>query len=178
MNLTGKIKTANIDYETNNMLLTLIINEKQALKQGFDELKEQDKLSIKIEKWRQKRSLNANAFFWAIVGKIADKVGASKDEIYFEMLKRYGQSELISVVSNVPIAYYIQYYEEAGESELNGKKFTHYRVYKGSSQFNTKEMAVLIDGVVSEAQELGIPTEPPAEIERIKNLWKVGKLNG
>ena len=94
------------------------------------------------------------------------------------MLKRYGQSELISVVSNVPIAYYIQYYEEAGESELNGKKFTHYRVYKGSSQFNTKEMAVLIDGVVSEAQELGIPTESPAEIERIKNLGKVGKLNG
>lgn len=173
MNLTGKIKTVNIDYETNNMLLTLIINEKQALKQGFDELREQDKLAIKIEKWRQKRSLNANAYFWSIVGKIADKIGSSKDEVYFEMLKRYGQSELISVVSSVPISNYIQYYEEAGKSELNGKEFTHYRVYKGSSQFNTEEMATLINGAVSEAQELGLPTEPPEEIERIKNLWKV-----
>lgn len=172
MNLTGKIKTVNIDYETNSMLLTLIINEKQALKQGFDELREQDKLAIKIEKWRQKRSLNANAYFWSIVGKIADKIGSSKDEVYFEMLKRYGQSELISVVSSVPISNYIQYYEEAGKSELNGKEFTHYRVYKGSSQFNTEEMATLINGAVSEAQELGLPTEPPEEIERIKNLWR------
>ena len=55
---------------------------------------------------------------------------------------------------------------------LNGKEFTHYRIYKGTSEYNTREMSIFIDGVVHEAQNLDIETKTPAEIERIKNLWR------
>ena len=96
---------------------------------------------------------------------------SGKDEIYLNCLKRYGQSELISVLSHVPIGNYVKYYEEAGESKLNGKMFTHYRVYKGSSEFDTREMSIFIDGVVGEAKDLGIQTETPNQIAEMKARW-------
>ena len=45
------------------------------------------------------------------------------------------------------------------------------RIFKGSSEYDTREMSVLIDGVISEAKELDIETLPPHEIERMKQKW-------
>ena len=64
-----------------------------------------------------------------------------------------------------------KYFEEIATVKLQGKNFTHYKVFKGTSEYNTAEMAVFIDGVISEADELGIDTLPPNEIEKIKSLW-------
>lgn len=52
---------------------------------------------ITVKQHREKRSLDANAYAWVLITAIADELRASKDEIYFEMLKKYGQCELISV---------------------------------------------------------------------------------
>ena len=171
MKVTGRIAGANIDFRTNKPTLTLEINELNDFKCIVDDLKDKDKLSIEVKPYRQHRSLNANAYAWSLIGKIADVLRAGKDEIYLNLLKRYGQSELISVLSHVPIENYIKYFEEAGESRLNGKDFTHYRVYKGSSEFDTREMSIFIDGVVSEAKELGIQTETPNQIAEMKARW-------
>ena len=171
MRITGRIVGANIDFRTNKPCLTLEVNERNDFEALVDEMRDKDKLSIEVKPFRQHRSLNANAYAWLIIGKIADVLRAGKDEIYFRLLKRYGQSELISVLSHVPIGNYIKYYEEAGESKLNGKDFTHYRVYKGSSEFDTREMSIFIDGVVSEAKELGIQTETPNQIAEMKARW-------
>lgn len=172
MTLTGKIDAVNIDAITGVPKITFIINEKRELLQGCDALKDVDALTITAKPYRKRRSLNANAYAWKLITDIADVLRAPKDFIYIQMLKRYGQSQLISVTANVQIGAYVKYYEEVGESTLHGKQFKHYRIYKGSSEFDTREMAILIDGIVEEAQALGIQTEPPEEIERIKSLWK------
>jgi hypothetical protein len=96
---------------------------------------------------------------------------ASKEDVYLQMLKRYGQSEIISALAHIPIGEYVKYCEEAGESTLNGKLFKHYKVFKGSSEFDTREMSIFIDGVVSEAKALGIQTETPEQIAKMKSLW-------
>lgn len=96
----------------------------------------------------------------------------SKEDVYLDMLKHYGQSEIISIVSTLEISGYFKYYEEIGRSMLNGKEFTHYRIYKGTSEYDTREMAIFIDGVVQEAQSLDIETKTPNEIERLKSLWR------
>lgn len=171
MRVTGKIVGANIDFKTKKPVLMLEVNERSDFEQLVDDLKDKDKLSVEIKQFRQHRSLNANAYAWLLIGQIADIVRAGKDEVYLKLLKRYGQSELISVLSHVPIANYVKYYEEAGESKLNGKMFTHYRVYKGSSEFDTREMSIFIDGVVSEAKELGIQTETPNQLAEMKARW-------
>jgi hypothetical protein len=128
-------------------------------------------LEVIIDRIKEKRSLNANGYLWVLVGQIADVLRASKEEIYLNMLKQYGQSTVVSVLTSINVKGFFKYYEEFGNGKINGKDFTHYKVYKGSSEFDTKEMAILIDGIVSEAKELGIDTRTPADIEKMKSLW-------
>lgn len=133
----------------------------------------QDREKIfEIKEKKRRRSLNANAYAWLLIGKLADVLRISKDECYILMLKRYGQSEMVSVVSEIDVRGYFKYYEEVGKTFLQGKSFTHYRVFKGSSEYDTKEMSILVDGIVSEAKEVGIETLTPAELEKIKSLWR------
>lgn len=169
--LSGKIQGLAHDFATNQTVLTLSINEEAAAKGLYDELRNAEKLSIKIDKYREKRSLNANAYAWKLLSEIADKLRTNKETVYLEMLKRYGQSEVISVKAHIPIKGFVKYYEEFGEGVINGKIFKHYKVYKGSSEFDTREMSIFIDGVVSEAEEMGIQTMTPNELAKLKSLW-------
>lgn len=125
-----------------------------------------------LSEHKEKRSLNANSYCWALIGKIADTNRASKDEVYLECLKRYGQSEIVSVLSDIDVRGYFKYYEEIGRGHVQGKDFTHYKVFKGSSEYDPHEMAVLIDGIISEAKEMDIETLPPHEVERLKEKWQ------
>ena len=129
--------------------------------------------SFEVKPSRRKRSLNANAYAWSLIGQIADAIRSSKDDVYLKMLMRYGQSEVVSVLSSINVSGYFKYYEKIGESSLNGKELTHYRVYKGSSEYDTREMAILIDGIVSEAVEMDIETLPAHEIARMKETWGI-----
>ena len=134
----------------------------------------QDRAKIfEIKEKKRRRSLNANAYAWTLIGKLADVLRISKDQCYLLMLKRYGQSEMVSVVSEIDVRGYFKYYEPVGETELQGKNFTHYRVFKGSSEYDTREMSILVDGIASECHEVGIETMTPSELAKLKELWRV-----
>lgn len=169
--LTGKVQNIALDYNTGKPVITLLINEKHDAGVCFDKLHGVEKIAVKIDKYREKRSLNANNYAWKLITEIADDRRASKDEIYLLMLKRYGQSAKVSLYAEIPFASYVKYCEEIGESTLNGKLFKHYKVYKGSSEYDTREMSIFIDGIVSEAKALGIQTMTPAQLAEIKSLW-------
>ena len=132
---------------------------------------------FEIKEWRRKRSLNANAYAWVLITKIADVMRLSKEEVYLNMLKHYGQSEFVSVLSDINVEGYFKYYEPVGHAKLQEKEFTHYKIYKGSSEYNTREMSILIDGIIQEAKQLDIETLPAAEIERLKSLWRYNEFN-
>ena len=130
---------------------------------------QQDREKVfEVRDYKQKRSLTQNAYFWVLVNEIANVTRQSKDDIHLQMLKEYGQNQVISVQSNIDISKFIKYFEEIGHGRVNGKDFTHYRVFEGSSEMDSREMAILLDGVVQEAEQLGIPTLTPAEIARLK----------
>lgn len=171
--LTGKIVNGQFLSFTpyGKPLVMLELNEREAAMQMVDELKSHEKLTVRLSKFTEKRSRNANNYAWKLITEIGNSTRQSKDDVYLIMLKRYGQSEMISVLADIPVGRFLKYYEEAGESTLNGKLFKHYRVYTGSSEFDTKEMSIFIDGVVCEAKELNIPTETPEELARLKSLW-------
>lgn len=132
---------------------------------------EKDKL-YEIKEYKQKRSLNANAYMWVLINEIANKVHLSKEEVYLNMLKSYGQSTIVSLLSSIDYNGFFKYYEVIGTSVLNNKEFLHIKVFKGSSEYNTLEMSILIDGVVQECTNLGIPTINDEELERLKGSWK------
>ncbi len=130
------------------------------------------KYVAKITEYRKRRSLDANAYCWALIGKIADSLRTGKDEAYLEVLRRYGQREIVSVQEGINPKGYFKYYDVEGYGEVKGKKFVHYRVYKGSSEYDSREMAILIDGIISEAKEMGIETATPEELARMKREWE------
>lgn len=128
------------------------------------------KLEIKI--YRPKRGQKANAYYWELLNKLANALGTSNDEQHFLLLQKYGQVEMVSVLANIDVKGYFKYYIEAGESNLNGKTFKHYKVYKGSSEMDSKEMSVLINGLVEDCKEQGIETRPEEEVKSMLEEWK------
>lgn len=121
-----------------------------------------------ITEHRNKRSKSQNSYCWELIGKIADVVGLSKEAVYLDMIKQYGQSQIVSMLSDINPKGYFKYYEEYKKGIANGKSFTAYKVYKGSSEFDTKEMTIFIDGIIQECQQLDIETLTPEEIARMK----------
>ena len=146
-----------------------MIGNSQSIIQWLFQQKDLTK-KYEIKEHREKRSLNANAYAWTLIGKIADNMRKSKEEVYLSMLRDYGQSEIISVRSDINIDGYFKYFEKFGSGQVNGKDFTHYKIYKGSSEFDTKEMSIFIDGVIQEAKALDIDTLTPTQLAELKGL--------
>ena len=145
----------------------------------YDELKDKE-VDLQVKAYREKRSLNANAYFHVLVDKIAEKVGQSHTEMHNHLIAEYGQidAEVQNIIMDDAIPYQkldTIHLRPTSATRLmdNGKLYRVYYVMRGSHTYDTKEMARLIDGAVSEAKELGIETLTPEEIERMKQQWKV-----
>jgi hypothetical protein len=121
-----------------------------------------------IKEYKEKRSLSQNSYCWKLITEIANKISKSKEEVYLEMLKSYGQSEVISMLSTIEPKGFFKYYEEIGTGIVNNKEFTHYKIFKGSSEYDSKEMSIFIDGVIQECTQLGIPTLTNEEIKSMR----------
>lgn len=134
----------------------------------YDKLKDTD-VEVSIQKYSESRSLKANAYLWSLITKIGNALRESKESIYLDMLKSYGQGGAVSVEERFADDFCrtYKYHEELGQSELNGKMFKHYRFWVGSSEYNKAEFAVLLDGVVQEAKNLGIEVKSEEEINSI-----------
>lgn len=169
MQVVGTLEQYNTNFNENSTEIVLNIHSNDI--STLEKLRGL-KLNVELKQFRERRSLNSNNYAWELITKIADVLRSSKEEVYLQMLKRYGKSQMISVLSEIDVNKFLKYFEEAGESTLNGKLFKHYKVYTGSSEMDSKEMSILIDGIVSEAKELGIETMPPNELKSLKESWK------
>ncbi len=166
--LKAEIADLQFDLQGNQLLTLRIRGDARRL---YDTFKDKV-LSVLFKEYRKRRSKNANAFCWAMCNEIANLLRTDKDSVYLTMLKRYGQSAVISIRSDIPFGGYLKYFEVEGESTLNGKDFTHYKVFKGSSEYDTREMSIFLDGIVSEAQALGIPVLSDSELALLKDEWR------
>lgn len=163
------------DFKEKKWLITF---ETEEAPENYDRLKEK-LLTLEVKEYRQKRTLNANAYFHCLVGKIAEALGVSHIEVHNRMIVRYGvlDEDIATIIMRDDIPY-----EKIETLHLcptqstrvldDGKLYRVYIVKRGSHTYDTKEMATLIDGTVTEAKELGIETLPPAELERMVNSWK------
>lgn len=127
-----------------------------------------------IKEHKEKRSLKANDYCWVLCTKIAQSMRPplTKEEVYLKALKEYGQDIIVTLPAEVEIQGYFKYFEWLEDDLIDEQIVSRYLVYKGSSEYDSKEMSILIDGLVRDAQELGIETLPPAEIERMKQQWQ------
>ena len=173
MEFVGKIKAISKDYITGDINITFSTD--QNILPEYEKLKDKDRLRVKTVQYRKRRSLNANSYLWVLLGKMAYVLRADKWDIYLKMLKRYGKYTYIVVKPNVVNAVKKQWreVEELGPINLNGQEGIQLLCYFGSSTYDNLEMAVLIDGVVSECKDLEIETLPPDQIAQMKEQWGI-----
>lgn len=126
-----------------------------------------DKL-YEIKERRMGRSLTQNAYYWVLLNQLARAIGAPDTELHKHMLRDYGVAEVFSVRDDVPVEGYFRYYDVIGHGWANGQLFKHIRVYKGSSEMDSREFSRLIDGMRQECEQVGIPVMTPEEIASLR----------
>lgn len=124
--------------------------------------------SVEIKEWRERRSLTANSYMWVLCDEIAKSIQSTKEDVYRKAVQEVGVFDPISVTLEA-IDRFKERWESNGigwavvDSGYRNAGRAYLMAYYGSSTYNSKEMARLIDYLVDEAQELGIDTMPPAE---------------
>lgn len=185
---TGKLKPPVVDFLTGKISAVIEINEN--FRQAYEDLKDCEKISVEIKPYRKKRSLDANAYYWALITKLATVVGLSNPECHNMMLRGYGQPEVIDGVNvyfPIPdteeaerrVNNYTDYHFQPTSQVKQGNNGIMYRTYKllrGSHTYDTAEMARLIDGLISECKHAGIPEgeiATPDEKRLLKEKYNV-----
>jgi hypothetical protein len=148
------------------------VTVKSDFRERFDELKDTD-IDVEIKKHRKKRSLDANAYAWVLIDRLAAVLSLDKAAVYKEAIKSIGGVSEVVCVKERAAEKLISAWETHGigwqtetfKSKLDG--CVNVTLYYGSSTYDTKQMSLLIDRLVSEAKELSIETLSPDELRRL-----------
>lgn len=149
------------------------------LRSDYEKLRETD-VSVDLKKYRQKRSLDANAYFHCLVGKISEAVNLGFEEVKTNLVTEYGAFERddeglkvgFKLPTSVDVSKIYRYVKHFDTRVENGKVFNCYIVFKHTHLMDSKEMSRLIDGTVQEAKQLGIETLPPYRLAAMVEEWK------
>lgn len=177
MKITGRIVGANIDFNTGKPTISFEVNERNDFKLMVDELRDREKLTIEVKPYRARRSLDANAYCWVLIDRLAEKLCESKEVIYRQYITHIGGNSEIVCVKNHAVERLCSGWRRNGlgwqtetfDSKISG--CTNVVLYYGSSVYDSAQMARLLDLIIQDCKELGIPTETPDEIAKLKAMW-------
>ena len=175
--MTGRIRDLTTD-RFGKTVLSLEINERGCAETIYDELNQCEKLDIDVKKFRKKRSLDANALAWVLMGKIAAKIGIPPENVYRNMIRDVGDNYEIIPIRSDAVEKFCEVWRSRGlgwvtdqfPSKLNG--YINVMAYYGSSTYDTAQMHRLLDAIVDECKTQGIETRPQEEIESLLAYWE------
>ena len=135
-------------------------------------------LEFTVKKYKPKRSLDANAYAWVLIDKLAEKTGIEKEKVYRHLIRNIGGNCDTVCVTEKAAERLIEIWESRGTgwvadpmpSKLDG--CINVTLYTGSSQYNVEQMSRLIDLLVAECKEQNIETMTPQQIEGLKENWR------
>ena len=176
--LSGRITDVTFDYFTGKPRVTFELNEGHSAREMVDELKSHEKLTLKVSKFKAKRSLDANAYAWVLIGKIAEKTKVPKNEVYREAIRGIGGNYEIVCVKEEAADSLRSGWERNGIgwctdillSKLDG--CTNVMLYYGSSTYDTEQMSRLISNLQQDSISLGIEVKTQAEIDSLLESWR------
>ena len=142
--------------------------------------KHKDKLyDLEIKEHRKKRSLDANAYCWVLINKIADALRITPVEIYRQAIQNVGGNYEILPVKEEAAEHFKQVWQaqglgwpcvDMGKSKIAG--YRNLRAYYGSSTYSTTQMAQLIDILLQDCRALDIEVKSDEEIASIMGAWQ------
>lgn len=132
----------------------------------YDILLDDQPLTITIEKQKSRRTIEQNAYMWAIIHDIAEhRNGRANSEnewdVYIEALEQAGAK--YEVITCVPDAEELlrqscRAVKLLTSTTIKGRQFNAYKCFYGSSAMTKQEMADLLDEVLIIASKEGINT--------------------
>lgn len=131
-----------------------------------------------IEKRKKRRSLDANAYAWVLMDKLAAATGIPKNEIYMNTIRQMGGNSKIVHVPEDDAEDLIRYWSSRGlgwQGEIIPSAedgFVNVILYYGSSEYDTQQMSRLIDSLVQDCKALEIETMPPDKLAALLEAWK------
>lgn len=141
-------------------------------RENHDELKDAD-VDLTVKRYRHKRSLDANAYAWVLVDKIAARMRLSKSQVYKDHIRALGGVSETVCVQDRAVERLRQAWSKNGlgwQSETFPSKIegcTNVTLYYGSSTYDTAQMSALIDALVQTCKSLGIETMPPEQLNSL-----------
>ena len=175
--LTGKLNY-NVSFTAKgNPIITIELNERMPALKMVDELHDAEKISIKIAKFKQKRSLDANAYCWTLIGKLAEKLNVPRADIYRQAIKEIGGNSDTVCVQDKAVASLRDGWERNGigwqtdtmPSKIDG--CTNVILYYGSSTYDSAQMARLISIIQDECRQQNIEVKSKEELDSLLGQW-------
>lgn len=148
----------------------------QDFESTFDDLFGQD-LEIEIKKQRKRRSQDANAYFWVLAGKLAEKLQISPTEVYRHYIPDVGGNYEAVTVAEKGAEKLREMWSAHGKGWVTEaiSAFTPGYVtlllYYGSSTYDSSQMSRLIDMIVMDCKCNGIETLTPDKLDVMKERW-------
>lgn len=143
----------------------------------LDTLEAGKEYTLTIKEKKKRRSLDANAYCWVLLDKLASQLHESKEAIYKGYIKEIGgNSELICIKTEAAERLCATWSRnglgwQTDTMPSKAKGFTNVVLYYGSSVYDQEQMSRLIDLIVQDCEALGIETKDPAELERLVQEW-------
>ena len=134
---------------------------------------------LEVKEHRKKRSLDANAYAWVLINKIADALRITPIEIYRQAIQNVSGNYEVIPIKEEAVEHFKQVWQaqglgwpcvDMGKSKLEG--FRNLRAYYGSSTFSVQQMQVLIDNLVQDCRALDIEVKSDEEIASLMGAWK------
>lgn len=165
MKARGRVTGLEIPFRAEHPIISFEI---QASPEDLEKYKNKD-LDISFVQHRARRSLDANACLWACLGDIAKAINQDNWSVYLLMLERYGKFTYILVKPEVVEAVRLQWRETkiVGETQVDGKPMVQMLCFFGSSTYDSAEFSRLLNGVISEMQEMHLEVPASAEMKAI-----------
>lgn len=175
---TGRISQISLSFDTGKPVVALEMEgDRFTLSQQLNELRAMERLTIKISKFKEKRSLDANAYAWVLLSKLAEKLNIPKTEIYRSMIKEIGgNSDTVCVqdkaVDSLRDGWQrngIGWVTETMPSKIEG--CTNVVLYYGSSSYDKAQMCRLVNLITEECRQQGIEYKSEAELKSLLGRW-------
>lgn len=171
MRATANIRHISTEWLEGEQTVTFQIQEKKAI----NELKklEGDTLILDVDTFRNKRSRDANACLWWCIRKLAPAINRDQWSTYLFELKRYGVCSDIKIRADALETFQKMWreYEITGSEVVNGWTYNYVTVYYGSSQYDSAQFKVLLEGVISDLEMLGLETPLPEDVRQALERW-------
>lgn len=134
--------------------------------------------NLEVKEYREKRSLDANAYAWVLIHRLAAAMRLEPEEVYILNIPKIGDNFTPMCVREQDVDKFIKSWnsnglgwpvKDLGASQVQGCRVL--AAYHGSSTFNKDQMSRLIDNLVQDCKALGIETLTPEKLSLLKEEW-------